>query len=62
MWYTETPRNYHVYFPYLRMKVVRRDVNFDEDKEMRCYLERELQLHSYQEILAPKEEPWEVME
>jgi len=32
--YTETPENYHVYFPSLRMTVVRRDVKFDEEKSM----------------------------
>ena len=44
--YTDTPHNYRVYFPSLRMKVVKRDVKFDEEKAMRCSLERELQLHS----------------
>ena len=37
--------------------MVRRDVNFYEEKVMRCSLERELQLNAYEEILAPKEEP-----
>lgn len=32
-------------------------MNFDEEKAMRCSLERELQLHADEEILAPKEEP-----
>jgi len=30
--YTETPHNYHVYLPSLKMKFVWRDVNFDEEK------------------------------
>ena len=34
-----------------------RDVKFDEEKAMRCSLERELQLHANEELLAPKEEP-----
>jgi len=38
------------------MTIVCRDVTFDEEKAMRCSLERELQLHPYKEILAPKEE------
>jgi len=40
--YIETPHNFSVYFPSLRMKVVQRDVKFDEDKAMWCCLEREL--------------------
>ena len=36
--------------------MIRRDVKFDEEKAMRCSLERELQLHAHEEILAPKEE------
>jgi len=38
--YTGTPHNYRVYLPSLRMTVVRRDVKFDEEKAMRCPLER----------------------
>ena len=60
--YTDTPHNYHVYLPSLRMIVVRRDVKFDEEKAMRCSLQRKLQLHAHQEILAPKEEPQDVVE
>lgn len=30
--YKETPNNYHVYLPSLRMTVVQRDVKYDEDK------------------------------
>ena len=44
------------------MKVVRRDVKFDEEKEMRCPLESELQLHVDEELLSPKEEPRDVVE
>ena len=36
--YNDTPKNYQVYFPSLRMKVVRRDVKFYEEKEMRFSL------------------------
>ena len=43
--------------PSLKMTIVHRDVKFDEEKEMRCSLERELQLHVDEEILALKEEP-----
>jgi len=39
------------------MIVVHRDVKFDEEKAMRCSIERELQLHVTEELLAPKEEP-----
>ena len=38
------------------------DVNFDEEKAMRFSLERELQFHVYEDILAPKEEPQNVVE
>ena len=62
MGYTETPHNYWVYFPSLRMIVVRRDVKFDEEKAMRCSLEQELQIQLEEEPLAPKEEPQEVVE
>jgi hypothetical protein len=37
-------------------------VKFDEEKAMRCSLERELQLHADEEILAPKEEPQDDVE
>jgi len=60
--YTDTPHNYRVYLPSHRMIVVRRDVKFDEDKAMRCSLEREIQVHPNEEILAPKEEPWDDVE
>ena len=55
--YTETPHNYRVYFPSSRMKFGRRDINFDDKKEMQCSLERELQIPPEEEILAPNEEP-----
>ena len=32
--YTETPHNYRMYLSSLRMKIVRRDVKFDEEKVM----------------------------
>ena len=37
--YTETLHNYSVNFPSLRVKIVRRDVKFDEEKAMICFLE-----------------------
>jgi len=54
--YTNRPHNYRVYLPTNRMIVVHRYVKFDEEKAMRCSLERDLQLHAVDEILAPKEE------
>eukprot|EP00253_Pinus_taeda_P029326 PITA_29326 len=42
--------------------MVCRDVNFNEDKAMRFSLEREIQLHVDEEILAPKEEPQDDVE
>jgi hypothetical protein len=42
--YTETPHNYHVYFPNSKMIVMRRDIEFDEGKAMRLLLEREARL------------------
>ena len=55
--YTETPHNYWVYLPSLRMTTVMRDVNFDEENAMRCSLEWELSILPKHELLAPKEEP-----
>jgi len=56
--YTNTPHNYRVYFLTSRMIVVHRDVRFDEEKAMQVSLERELELHADEELLAPKvEEP-----
>lgn len=60
--YTETPCNYPLYLLSLRMTIVCRDVKFDEENAMRCFLERELQLHSIEEIFTINEEPWEVVE
>jgi len=37
--YTKTPHNYQVYFPSLKMKIVRGYVKYDEEKAMRCFLE-----------------------
>lgn len=54
--YTDTPHNYQVYLLTNKMTVVQRDVKFDQDKTMRSSLERELQLHVVEELLAPKEE------
>ena len=56
MGYIDTPHNYQVYMPTCRMRVVRRDIRFDEDKSMKVSLERELELHADEEILAPKVE------
>ena len=39
------------------MTMVRRDLKFDEKKAMRLSLERELYLHAFEELLAPKQEP-----
>jgi len=37
-------------------------LNFDEEKAMRCSLERELQTPPEEELLAPKEDPQPQME
>ena len=58
--YTETPHNYRVYFPDIRMTVVRRDIKFHEEKAMKLSLERELHLHANEELLVPKDEPQDV--
>ena len=55
--YIETPHNYRVYFPSLKMTVVRRDVKFNEEKAMTCSLEQELSI-PLEELLVPKEEPY----
>ena len=34
--YTDTPHNYHVYFPDSRKTVVRQDIKFQEEKAMKC--------------------------
>lgn len=36
--------------------MVHRDVRFDAEKAMRVSLEKELQLHAVEELLAPKVE------
>ena len=58
--YTETTHNYHVYFPNIRMTVVRRDIKFDKEKAMQLSLERELDLHAEEELLVPKDESQDV--
>ena len=58
--YTETPHNYHVYFPNSRMTMVRRDIKFNEVKAMKLSLERDLHFHAKEELLAPKDEPLDV--
>ena len=55
--YNDTPHNYWLYLSTNRMIVVRRDVKFDEEKAVKCSLERELQLHMVEEVLALEEEP-----
>jgi len=54
--YTDTPHNYRVYFPDNGKTVVRRDLKFQEEKAMKCSLERELHLHADEELLVPKDE------
>ena len=54
--YTDTPHNYHVYFPDSGKTVVRRDIKFHEEKARKCSLEREPHLHVYEELLVPKDE------
>jgi len=51
-----------VYFPSLKMTVVQRDVKHDEDKAMWFSLDRELHIPPKEDLLAPKEEPQEVVE
>jgi len=53
--YIDTPHNYRMYLPSHRMTLVHRDVKFDEEKVMRCSLERELHLYANENLLAPKE-------
>ena len=60
--YTDAPHKYWVYLPSNRMTVVHRDVKLDEENSMRCSLDRSLQLHSEEDILAPKEEPLDDVE
>lgn len=51
--YTSTPHNYQVYLPSHKMTMVCGDVNFNEEKAMRCSLDRELELHGDEDILTP---------
>ena len=37
-----------------------RDIKFDEEKDMRLSLKRELDLHADEELLVPKDEPQDV--
>ena len=60
--YTNMPHNYLVYLASHMIKIVRRDVKFDEEKAMRCSLEREIHFHANEEFLAPKEEPQDDVE
>ena len=54
--YTDTPHNYRVYLPDSGITVVRQDIKFQEEKAMKCSLERELHLHVDEELLVPKDE------
>ena len=54
--YIDTPHNYRVYLPDSGKTVVRRDIKFQEEKAMKCSLERELHLHVDEELLVPKDE------
>ena len=54
--YTDTPHNYRVYLSDSGKTVVRRDIKFQEEKAMKCSLERELHLHADEELLVPKDE------
>ena len=54
--YTDTPHNYRVYLPDSGKTVVRRDIKFQEEKAMKCSLEREPHLHADEELLVPKDE------
>lgn len=55
--YIESPHNYGVYFPLIKVTVVRRDVKFYQEKAMRCSLKRYLSISLEEEILATKEDP-----
>ena len=54
--YTDTPHNYRVYFPDSHKTVVRQDIKFQEEKAMKCSLEREPHFHANEELLVPKDE------
>lgn len=55
--YIKTPHNYRVYFPSLRVTLMRRDFRFDQEKAMRCSLKQFLSIPSEEELLYPKQEP-----
>ena len=50
--YTDIPHNYRVYFPDSRKTFLRRDIKFQEEKAMKCSLEREPHLHVDEELLV----------
>jgi len=54
--YTDTPHNYYAYFPNSDKTIVRRHIKFQEEKAMKCLLERELHLHADEELLVPKDD------
>ena len=54
--YTNTPHNYRVYMLTSRMIVLHKDISFDKEKAMQVSLERELELHADEVILASKDE------
>ena len=58
--YTDMPHNYRVYLPDSRKTFVRRDIKFQEEKAMKCSLEREPHLHADEELLVPKNESQDV--
>jgi hypothetical protein len=58
--YTETPHNYRVYLSNSKMIVMRQDRKFDEGKAMWLSLERELEFHTEEELLVPKDESQDV--
>lgn len=62
MGYTKTPHNYRVYFLSLRMRVVGRDVKFNEDKAKWFPLERELHIPPEEDLLTPNKELQDVVE
>jgi len=54
--YTDMPHNYPVYFLDSRKTVVRWDIKFQEEKAMKCSLEREPHLHADEELSVPQDE------
>ena len=55
--YIDRHQNYWMYLQSQRVTMVLRVLTFNQEKVMRCYHEREIQLHGEDDILAPKEEP-----